>query len=119
MKFGGTIEWSYMPAGGETGKVLVDPTSTGRLYVSNPLDPTHFVARSTNGGQTWKTIFAANDFAASDYSLAYSVQRSFAIDPTKPARLLIGTTKVWQTTNATAASPTWKPGQSTRCTTGR
>ena len=108
MKFGGTIEWSYMPAGGETGKVLVDPTNTSRLYVSNPLDPTHFVARSTNDGQTWKTIFAASDFAASDYSLAYSVQRSFAIDPTKPARLLIGTTRVWQTTNATAASPTWK-----------
>src|SRR5262249_39751126 len=27
MKFAGTIEWSYMPAGGETGKMLVDPTA--------------------------------------------------------------------------------------------
>ena len=27
MKFSGTLEWAYMPKGGETGKVVVDPTS--------------------------------------------------------------------------------------------
>jgi photosystem II stability/assembly factor-like uncharacterized protein len=109
MKFTGSDEWAYMGGGGsETGKVLVDPTDTSRIYVSNPLDPSHFVARSEDAGQTWKVIRQANDFQASDYSLAYSTQRAFAIDPSNAKRLLIGTTKVWQTTNATAASPTWK-----------
>jgi photosystem II stability/assembly factor-like uncharacterized protein len=109
LAFSGTAEWAYISTGTETGKVLVDPTDTNRLYVSNPLDPTQFVTRSSNGGQTWKTIFKANDFNPSDYSLAYSVQRAFAIDPTNPDRLLIGTTRIWETTNATAATPTWSP----------
>ena len=108
MKFDGTIEWAYMGGGGtEVGKVLVDPTNTSRLYVSNPLDPTHFVARSTNAGGAWTVIRVANDFVANDYDLAYSVQRSFAIDPSKPKRLVIGTTKVWATNNATVANPSW------------
>ena len=108
MKFTGTVEWAYMEGGGsETGKVLVDPTNTSRIYVSNPLDPAQFVARSTDAGQTWKVIRVANDFQAQDYSLAYSTQRSFAIDPSNPKRLLVGTTRVWQTKNASAANPTW------------
>jgi hypothetical protein len=107
LAFGGTTDWSYLGTGGEMGKVLVDPTNTVRIYVSNPLSPTTFVTRSSNGGQSWTTIFAASDFNKSDYSLAPSVQRAFAIDPTDPARLLIGTTRIWETTNAKAASPTW------------
>jgi photosystem II stability/assembly factor-like uncharacterized protein len=108
MKFTGSDEWAYMEGGGsETGKVLVDPTNTSRIYVSNPLDPTHFVARSEDAGQTWKVIRQANDFQGGDYNLAYSAQRSFAIDPSNAKRLLIGTTKVWQTKSATAANPTW------------
>jgi photosystem II stability/assembly factor-like uncharacterized protein len=108
MKFTGSDEWAYMEGGGsETGKVLVDPTDTDRIYVSNPLDPAHFVARSTDAGVTWKVIRVATDFQAGDYNLAYSTQRAFAIDPSNPKRLLIGTTKVWQTKNASAANPTW------------
>jgi photosystem II stability/assembly factor-like uncharacterized protein len=108
MKFTGSDEWTYMNGGGtETGKVLVDPTNTSRVYVSNPLDPKQFVARSINAGQTWTVIRVANDFAAGDYGLAYSTQKSFAIDPSNAKRLLIGTTKVWQTKNAAAANPTW------------
>jgi photosystem II stability/assembly factor-like uncharacterized protein len=108
MRFDGAIDWAYIGAGGETGKVLVDPMDSSRIYVSNPLDPTRFVVRSENGGENWQTILAASDFVAEDYGLGYSVQRSFAMDPSNSARLLIGTTKVWETTNATAASPTWK-----------
>ena len=107
LAFDGSAEWAYLTTGTEVGKVLVDPTDQSRLYVSNPLDPTQFVTRSENGGQTWKTILMASDFDAADYSFAYSVQRSFAIDASDPARLLIGTTRVWETTNATAASPDW------------
>jgi hypothetical protein len=108
MKFTGSDEWAYMEGGGsEVGKVLVDPTNTDRIYVSNPLDPAHFVARSVDAGATWKVIRVANDFAANDYDIAYSTQRAFAIDPSNAKRLLIGTTKVWQTKNASAANPTW------------
>ncbi len=107
LKFDGTDEWAYMSAGWEMGKVLVDPSGTDRLYVSNPLNPVNFVARSANGGQMWKTIFKATDFDANDYPFAGSTQRSFAMDPSDPARLVIGTTQVWETTDATAANPTW------------
>jgi Carboxypeptidase regulatory-like domain len=109
MKFDGTLEWAYVPKGGETGKVVIDPGSTNRIYVSNPLDPANLVARSTDWGLNWKTIFTTTTFSAGDYDLAYSTQRSFAIDMKKPTRLLIGTTKVWETKNATAANPTWAP----------
>jgi hypothetical protein len=108
MVFGGDVEWAYMTSGWETGRVLVDPTDSTCLYVSNPLDPDNFVRRSTDGGQNWTVIFKATDFAGSDYDFAYSAQKSFAIDYKKPTRLLVGTTKVWQTTNADAATPTWK-----------
>lgn len=108
MKFTGSVEWAYMEgAGGETGKVLVDPANTSRLYVSNPLDPTHFVMRSTDAGQTWVIVFITTDFAKGDYNLAYAVQKSFAIDPTNPKRLLIGTTKVFETKDATILHPVW------------
>jgi photosystem II stability/assembly factor-like uncharacterized protein len=110
MRFDGTIEWGYTPkGGGETGKVLVDPGNTSRIYVSNPLAPSQLVRRSTDGGQTWKTILTTNAFSSDDYDLAYATQRSFAMDPQKPARLLLGTTMVFETTNAGAASPTWAP----------
>lgn len=108
MKFSGTDEWVYTTSGGgETGRVLVDPTKPKRVYVSNPLSAGALVQRSVDGGQTLKTIRSTTEFADGDYALAYSTQRSFAMDPTNPARLLLGTTRVWETTNATAASPTW------------
>ncbi len=108
MKFDGSTKWAYMEwAGGETGRVVVDASQTTRLYVSNPLDPTHFVARSTDSAQSWETIYVTNDFVAGDYSLAYSIQKSFVVDPSDPKRLLIGTTKVFETKDATILHPTW------------
>jgi hypothetical protein len=95
------------PGGGETGKVLVHPNHSNHLYVSNPLNPGNLVRRSTDGGQSWTTIFNSTDFEDEDYALAYSVQKSFVMDPTNPSRLLIGTTKVLETTNADGPSPTW------------
>jgi photosystem II stability/assembly factor-like uncharacterized protein len=110
MKFSGSILWNFMPGGsGETGKVLVDSTNSNQLYVSNPLDPTKLVRRSTNAGGSWKTILTNNNFQPEDYALAYSVQKSFAMDPQQPKRLLIGLTRVFECSNATAASPVWTP----------
>ena len=108
MKFSGSIQWDYMPdGGGETGKVLVHPADSDHLYVSNPLKPSQLVRRSTDGGQHWTTILATSDFEDEDYSLAYTTQKSFAMDPTNPARLLLGTIKVLETTDADSGSPTW------------
>jgi len=108
MKFTGSIEWAYMPqGGGETGKVLVHPANSSHLYVSNPLNPANLVRRSTDGGQNWTPILNITDFDDEDYSLAYSVQKSFVMDPTNASRLLIGTNKVLETTNADGGSPTW------------
>lgn len=108
MKFSNDLEWSYLTAGDEIGRVRVDPTNSSRLYVSVPRAPNGFVSRSTDGGQTWKVILMSTDFVANDYDFAYKAQKAFVIDPSNPKRLLIGTNRVWETTNATAATPTWK-----------
>src|SRR5262249_8509308 len=94
-KFTGTVEWAYVTAGGEFGKVVVDRSNSNRVYVSNPLVPNSFVARSI-AGQAWQVIGIANDFAATDYNFAICTQKSFVADPSNPKRLLIGTTKVWE-----------------------
>ena len=108
-KFTGSILWAGVPGGtGETGKVLVDAGNSNRLYASNPLAPKDLVHRSSNGGSNWKNIFVNNDFNAEDYGLAYSVQKSFAMDPKNSKRLLIGLAKVYECKDATVASPTWK-----------
>ena len=82
-RFQGTILWDYMsPGGGETGKVLVAANNSKMIYVSDPLDcVANLVRRSTNGGSNWKTIYQNNSYQAGDYDLAYSVQKSFVMDP--------------------------------------
>lgn len=100
MRFGGSILWSYLPkGGGETGKVLVDPTNSDLLYVSHPLDPANLVQRSNDGGQNWTTVLSTQDFEAEDYDLAYTTQKAFVMDPSSPSRLLLGTTKILETTD--------------------
>ena len=99
-----------MPGGsGETGKVLVDPADKNRLYASDPLAPqTGLVKTSTDGGQNWTVIHTDNSFAQQDYDLAYSVQKSFAMDPSNAKRLVLGLTKVFECKDATAAITVWK-----------
>jgi photosystem II stability/assembly factor-like uncharacterized protein len=111
MKFSGSILWNFLPgATDETGKVLVDPTNSKQLYVSNPLDPqARLVNRSTNGGGSWTKILTNNNFQAQDYGLAYSVQKSFVMDPQSPKRLMIGLTRVFECKDATVANPSWSP----------
>jgi|GEM_PF-5337710 len=107
MKYSGSIEWDYVPIGSETGKLLLDPGNTKLLYVYSPQQPTSWVSRSKDGGQTWTTILTTNDFQKNDYGLAYSTQKSFVMDPSNSARLLLGSNQVLETKNAKAAIPTW------------
>jgi autotransporter-associated beta strand protein len=108
-RFTGAGSWNYLGRGGETGKVLADPFNASLLYVSNPLDHANLVSRSTDGGNTWASIFSTNTIQDQDYGLAYAVQKSFAMDPSNSSRLLIGTTQVFETTDAQDPAPTWTP----------
>ncbi len=109
-KFTGSILWSTMPgASGETGKVLVDPANKSRLYVSDPLSPqSSLVKTSTDGGQNWTVIHTDSHWDSQDYGLAYSTQKSFAMDPSNAKRLVLGTNKVFECKDATVANPVWK-----------
>jgi photosystem II stability/assembly factor-like uncharacterized protein len=109
-KFTGSVLWDKMPGGsGETGKVLVDPKDKKRLYASDPLAPqTALVKTSTDGGQNWTVIHTDNNWDKQDYGLAYSVQKSFAMDPSNAKRLVLGTNKVFECKDATVANPVWK-----------
>lgn len=110
MRFSGNVLWNDMSgSGSEYGRVLAHPTNANVLYASNPLAPADLVRRSTNGGANWTTILTNNAFQANDWVLAPTVQKSFAMDPQDPKRLLIGLTQVFETQDATAANPTWSP----------
>ncbi len=119
LKSAGSTSWSGMP-GGEAGKVLVDPTSSSNIYVNNTTfasfpgstgDP--LVIRTQNGGQTWTTILDAVNAGAPATWLATganyytSTQRSFEMDPTEPKRLIVGTSEVLVTADATVSAPVW------------
>jgi len=108
-RFSGSILWNFMPGGsGETGKVLIDPGNDKLMYASNPLDPPNaFVVRTTDGGQNWKVIHKDNGWKKEDYNLAYSTQKSFAMDPSNSKRLLLGTNKVFECKDATAQNTVW------------
>jgi hypothetical protein len=108
VKFTGSNQWVFMADSiGECGKILIDPTNTNFLYAYNPLDKDNFVRRSTDGGNTWKTIITTIWGEDNDFGLAYSTQKSFVMDPSNPTRLLLGTTTVHETTNALSNNPNW------------
>ncbi len=97
----GSMEWHYTGGGGEVGRVLVDPTDSNYVYVSNPpSSKTRQVERSSDGGKTWQIIKSDISIAKDDYALAYATEKSFTMDPNDPKRLLIGTTRIYETTNA-------------------
>ena len=107
-KFTGGLAWDMLEdAVGEAGNFVVDPTNTQVVYGYNPLDPASFVRRSNDHGQSWTVICTPADVGGSDYGLAYDTQKAFVMDPSNHDRLLIGTTKILETKNASAASPTW------------
>jgi hypothetical protein len=115
LKFTGGPVWNYLGGAGETGKVLVDPTNSARLYEYDPLNGTSFVYRSDDGGASWVAKGDGIPTTPAGFGLAYTAQNAFAMDPGNPARLLVGTTQVYETTSSgelwTAISPQLSSGQ--------
>jgi len=110
VKSSGSPTWNFMGGStGEHGKILVDPTNSDHLYAYNPLDSSDFVRRSLDGGKTWTTIQPSETWASSDYSFAKATQKSFVMDPSDPSRLLLGTKKVYEITNAWSTDPNSPP----------
>ena len=113
----GSLHWNVMEGSiNETGKVLVDPHNSNRLCAFNPLATNNFVRQTVDGGATWNTIFPVGLLSSSflswysqsaGYDFAYGAQRAFAMDQTNPHRLLVVADRVFETKNATAASPAW------------
>lgn len=109
IKSNGSDQWEFMEGStGECGKILIDPTNTNTLYANNPLNKDRFVSRSTDAGNNWTNILSGIWAESDDFGLAYSTQRSFVMDPSNPSHLLLGTTRVYETTNALSNSPDWK-----------
>jgi photosystem II stability/assembly factor-like uncharacterized protein len=117
----GSIGWHYAGGHAETGKVLVDPTDSNILFLSNPVrTDIDQVERSLDGGKTWELIKTDSAFPGEHYyDLAYPSVKNFTMDPSNPQRLLIGTTQVYETTDARdpvaimpagpIIQPLWKP----------
>ena len=116
-KFTGQTVWNVMEQGiNETGKIIADPKNSNQLYAFNPLDTNNFVMRSSDAGATWTNVFPSALLSASflnsygnGYGFAYASQKAFAMDPSNPARLLAVADRVFETTNADVASPSWAP----------
>jgi hypothetical protein len=110
IKFTGTPQWEFMEdSAGEHGKILVDPANSDWLYAYNPLDGNNFVRRSMDGGKTWTTVQPSETWAQLDYIFAKATQKSFIMDPSNSSRLLLGTKKVYELTNAWSIDPNMPP----------
>jgi hypothetical protein len=124
-KFTGQNLWNLMENSiNETGKVLVDPQNSNQLCAFNPLDLDNFVRQSGNGAATWTTIFPKSLLSSAfvalyteqaggpgrgDYTFAYPAQKALVMDPSNPARVLVGADQVFESTNVGSVSPTWAP----------
>src|SRR5207248_1963783 len=69
---------------------LINPNNPQRVYEFNPLASDWLVMRSDDGGTTFTGSLANTVNAGGDYSLAYTCQRCFTMDPSDPSHLLVG-----------------------------
>jgi hypothetical protein len=100
------LEWSLLESAiGEVGTLLVDPRNSQLVHGFNPADHKNLVRRSTDGGTSWTTLFATTESASDGVGGLF--QYAFVMDPSNPDRLLFGTSRVYETQNASAPSPTY------------
>jgi photosystem II stability/assembly factor-like uncharacterized protein len=94
-QFAGSSVWTQVLAG-NGGFVRVDPTNPSTVYAE--LTGTSLV-RSDDGGSTWSSVHAGISGPADTYE-------PYTIDPSNSSRLVLGTNRVWETTNKGAS---WSP----------
>jgi hypothetical protein len=104
LEYTGSSAWNYLNSGDEVGKILVDPTRPNRLYNFDPnaSPPTKFLERSDDGGVTWTSMTSNLNTAIASFNYAYTSQKAFVMDPSNPDRLLLGTNRVFETTDDAA-----------------
>jgi hypothetical protein len=98
LKYGGSAVWTYQVTGGvetEFGTMLVDPAqpNTVYYYASDNYPNTYNFLRSDDGG------FTFNPQTTGLNTTEANSQTALAEDPANPARLLLGTTVVYETKN--------------------
>jgi photosystem II stability/assembly factor-like uncharacterized protein len=96
VKFQDDYAWSRLTRG-DGGAVLVSPTSPTTVYHivrGSTFYNSHFFRRSTNGGDTWTTKLNGIDLA--DPKNMYP---PVVMDPADSSRLLLGTNRVYETTD--------------------
>src|SRR5581483_4116030 len=84
--------------GGDGGFIFVDPTDPQTIYYDAPVasyGSDFFVQRTTDGGNNWTTITAGLN-AASEQTVFYP---PFVMDPANSGRLLLGTSRVYESVN--------------------
>jgi len=105
LRFNGALLWTDVTCG-DGGWTAVDPSNGNNVYSTcQNID----VRRSTNGGTSFSRIDNPNPLIASPILASDSGAfiPPFIIDNNAPTTLYFGTCRVWQTTNATAATPAW------------
>src|SRR5262249_10047371 len=107
LKYTGQSQWEYISSGNEIGRTVIDPTNPNLLYNLASVQG-GFMRRSTDGGASWAAAadgLNPNDFPQSD-EFEELVYDALAIDITDPTRLVLGSTKVYQTTDS---AQLWTP----------
>src|SRR5262249_52080931 len=84
--------------GGDGGFVYIDPSSPNVMYHTFFYSGDGFLERSDDGGKTWfgKTLGIATTDPAQFYP-------PYELDPVLNNRLILGTTRVWETTTSAEA----------------
>ena len=98
-KFTGSLSWSQKRTTNE-GSVLVDFTTPTNIYHETNFGSS-FIQLSTDSGTTWTT--KTSGISTSDSANFYP---PIAMDPTTSTRLIVGTNRVYLTTNS---GTSWSP----------
>jgi hypothetical protein len=92
-KFTDNKVWTHIDFG-DGGRVLVDPHNPMIIYHTFPFGP-GFVAKSTDGGNTWTDITPPINFADEESNF----YTPMIMDPSNSQHLIIGTDNIWETTD--------------------
>ncbi len=111
VKFQGNVQWSRLLRG-DGGADAVSVSNPNRVYQITRISTSspNIFRRSNNGGMTWSVKVAGID--ATDPKNFYP---PFVMDPANSDRLLLGTNRVYETTNG---ADNWSPTQMNGWTVG-